>query len=234
MNIVITGASRGIGFELVKQFARDDNNEIIVISRNIKDLHTLQGVCKNINEHTKVQAIKYDITSGEIEDELIPEILKFISKVNILVNNAGILINKPFFEISSSDFDKTFNVNLKAPFELIKSLFPYFSKKAHIVNIGSMGGYQGSMKFPGLSIYSASKGALAILTEALAEELKESDISINCLALGAADTEMLRKAFPNYKPPLTAEEMSEFICNFAQTGNRFFNGKVLPVSVSIP
>jgi len=234
MNIVITGASRGIGFELVKQFARDEKNEIIAISRDMKNLRTLQGVCKNINKDANVHVIKYDITSGNVEGELLPDVLKVFNKVDILINNAGLLINKPFFETSISDFDKTFNVNVKAPFEIIKALFSYFSKKAHIVNIGSMGGVQGSMKFPGLAIYSASKGALAVLTEALAEELKESNISINCLALGAADTEMLRQAFPHYKPPLSAEEMSEFICNFALTGNQFFNGKILPVSVSTP
>ena len=234
MNIIVTGASQGIGFELVKKFSQDKQNVIIAISRNMQRLRTLQGVCKNINMEAKVHAIKYDITSENVEGELLPELLKHIDKVDILINNAGILINKPFYETSNSDFDKTFNVNVKAPFEIIKALFPYFSKKAHIVNIGSMGGVQGSMKFPGLAIYSASKGALAVLTEALAEELKESNISINCLALGGADTKMLRQAFPHYKPPLSAEEMSEFICNFALTGNRFFNGKILPVSVSTP
>ena len=97
-----------------------------------------------------------------------------------------------------------------------------------------MGGYQGSSKFPGLSLYSASKGALSILSECMAEELGEKGIKVNCLALGAAQTEMLEKAFPGYQAPLSANEMAEFISDFAINGHRYFNGKILPISVSTP
>jgi NAD(P)-dependent dehydrogenase (short-subunit alcohol dehydrogenase family) len=97
-----------------------------------------------------------------------------------------------------------------------------------------MGGYQGSMKFPGLALYSASKGALAVMSECLAEEFKETGIKVNCLALGAAQTEMLKEAFPNYQPPLSAEEMASFVCDFALRGQSFFNGKILPVALTDP
>ena len=107
-------------------------------------------------------------------------------------------------------------------------------QNAHIVNIGSMGGFQGSAKFKGLSLYSSSKGALAILSECLAEELKERKIFVNCLALGSAQTEMLSEAFPGYHAPLTAREMAGFVVDFATRGHRWFNGKVLPVAVSTP
>jgi NAD(P)-dependent dehydrogenase (short-subunit alcohol dehydrogenase family) len=105
---------------------------------------------------------------------------------------------------------------------------------SHIVNIGSMGGFQGSAKFAGLSAYSASKAALHNFTECLAEELKERKISVNCLALGSAQTEMLEKAFPGYESPVMAFEMGKYIADFALTGHKFFNGKVLPVAVTTP
>jgi NAD(P)-dependent dehydrogenase (short-subunit alcohol dehydrogenase family) len=118
---------------------------------------------------------------------------------------------------------------------MIKNLLPLLKAgNAHIVNITSMGGYLGSAKFNGLSHYSASKAALAILTECCAEEYKNDHLSFNALALGSVQTEMLGEAFPGYKAPVNAEEMGEFIANFAINGNRFFNGKVLPVSMSIP
>jgi NAD(P)-dependent dehydrogenase (short-subunit alcohol dehydrogenase family) len=97
-----------------------------------------------------------------------------------------------------------------------------------------MGGVQGSLKFPGLSAYSSSKGAVITLMELLAEECKELGISFNTLALGAVQTEMLAEAFPDYKAPTTAFEMAEYIANFALTGNQFYNGKVLQVSSSTP
>jgi NAD(P)-dependent dehydrogenase (short-subunit alcohol dehydrogenase family) len=105
---------------------------------------------------------------------------------------------------------------------------------SHIVNISSMGGFQGSSKYKGLSYYSASKSALACLTECLANEFSEYGISVNCLALGSVKTEMLDKAFPGYKAPVDAKEMAEFISDFALTGHKFFNGKILPVAVTNP
>jgi NAD(P)-dependent dehydrogenase (short-subunit alcohol dehydrogenase family) len=97
-----------------------------------------------------------------------------------------------------------------------------------------MGGVQGSAKFAGLSAYSSSKAALCTLTECLAEELKLENISVNCLALGAVQTEMLSKAFPGYRAPLSASEMAEFIVQFARSGHYYFNGKILPVSSTTP
>jgi 3-oxoacyl-[acyl-carrier protein] reductase len=105
---------------------------------------------------------------------------------------------------------------------------------SHIVNIGSMGGFQGSSKFAGLSAYSSSKSALAGLSECLAEEFQDHNIKVNCLAFGAVQTEMLEKAFPTYNATLLPSEMADFVLNFALNGHRFFNGKVLPVSSSTP
>jgi NAD(P)-dependent dehydrogenase (short-subunit alcohol dehydrogenase family) len=126
------------------------------------------------------------------------------------------------------------HVNLSAPARLIQCLLPMMKKGSHVVNISSMGGFQGSQKFPGLSIYSATKAGLASLTECLAEEYKGTGISFNCLALGATDTEMLNEAFPGYKAPFTAEEMASFIVDFALTKHKFMNGKIIPVTISTP
>ncbi len=144
------------------------------------------------------------------------------------------MLNKPLGMITAPEIEEVFSVNVKAPMLLIQALLPLMKPGSHIVNIGSMGGVQGSVKFPGLSAYSASKGALAVLTECLAEELKDRQIAVNCLAFGAVQTEMLAKAFPGYEAPVSAGKMAEFVADFALNGNRYFNGKILPVSLSTP
>ena len=156
------------------------------------------------------------------------------NQVDILINNAGVLINKPFTELLETDFVEMLQSNFIGHVRIIQSLLPLMPAGSHIVNIGSMGGFQGSAKFPGLSAYSASKAALHTLTECLAHELTEQQIKVNCLALGSAQTEMLEKAFPGYESPVMAFEMGKYIADFALTGHRFFNGKVLPVALTTP
>jgi short-subunit dehydrogenase len=229
MNIVLTGASRGIGFEMVKHFA-GQGHLVIAVSRNIASLQHLATKTEKGN----LIPLGIDLENPTAYAEL-PQLLAQQSlKVDVLINNAGLLINKHFSQLDNDDFDRMFAVNVKAPFGVIRSLGGHFAPNAHILNIGSMGGYQGSAKFSGLSLYSASKGALAILTECLAEELKSDGIKVNCLALGAAQTEMLTEAFPGYIAPVSAKEMAEFIAWFALNGHHFFNGKILPVSISTP
>lgn len=222
MNIVISGASKGIG-KAVAETLTKQGHQVFAFSRNIK------ADASNPNLHT----FSFDLTQSNFKP-LLKAVESVFKQVDMLINNAGILVNKPFLNLSDDDIDLSLDLNLKAPAKLIQAIVPLMQEKSHIVNISSMGGFQGSVKFPGLSIYSASKGALAILTEVLALELENRKISVNALALGAAQTEMLAQAFPDYKAPLTAKEMAEFIGWFSLNGHRFFNGKVLPVSVSTP
>lgn len=144
------------------------------------------------------------------------------------------LINKPFEELSLENFNSVYQTNVMGVVGLIQEVLPFLKKDAHVVNISTMGGVQGSVKFPGLSAYSSSKAAVITLTELLAEEYKETGPSFNVLALGAVQTEMLEEAFPGYKAPLSAEEMADYIFNFSLTGNKFYNGKLLQVSNSTP
>ncbi len=228
MNIIVTGASKGIGKSLVKFFSNNKQHKVLAVSRDISALKELQNTCTY-----PVQILSFDITKCEDDNSLLEKV-KALGSIDVIINNAGLLINKPLTSLNGHEFDKLFNVNVKAVFLLTKQLLPYLRKGSHIVNIGSMGGYQGSSKYAGLSLYSASKGALAILTECMAEELKPQVISANCLALGAVQTEMLSEAFPDYKAPLSPDEIASFIADFALKGHRFFNGKIVPVSVSSP
>ena len=230
MNIIITGAGRGIGYEAVKKAAGYSSNNVIAISRNTNALDRLAKQFENIH------VIPFDITSPSLMAELIPRIKQKVSFIDVLINNAGALINKPFSHITPAELHYIYNVNVFAPFHLIQALLSLMGKEntSHIVNISSMGGFQGSAKFPGLSAYSSSKAAIAGLTECLAEELKEKNIRANCLALGAVQTEMLAEAFPGYQAPLTADQMAEFVIDFSTKAHLYLNGKVIPVSLSTP
>ena len=222
-NVVITGTSRGIGHELVQLYGAKNYN-VICLTR---DLSTIPN-SKNIS------VVSTDLSSPESIKNAVDFINDKFSSVDILINNAGQLINKPFNKTSFTDFEFVYKVNVFGVAELIRLLLKSFNSPANIINISSIGGIVGSGKFSGLSAYSSSKGALNILTEMLYEEFKESDITINTLALGAVQTEMLNNAFPGYKAPLSAKEMAEFILEFSLNGFKFFNGKIIPVSISNP
>lgn len=224
-NIVITGTSRGIGFELVHIFAEMGHN-VLSLSRNQRPLANLHF--DNIN------SLAFDLSKDEDYIKLSEYVKSDMKKVDILINNAGYLVNKPFEETSTEDFIQVYQTNVFGVAKLTQTLLPFMNSGSHVVNISSMGGVQGSMKFPGLAAYSSSKGAVITLTELLAEEYKEQGIAFNVLALGAVQTEMLEAAFPGYKAPTTAQEMATYIADFALTGNKYYNGKLLQVSNSTP
>lgn len=224
-NVVITGTSRGIGFELAQQFA-DAGNRVLALSRNTKPL-------KEVN-HKNISILSVDLSKEVAIAQVIDFVKSEWKQVDILINNAGKLINKPFEQLTSSDFLQVYQVNVFAVAELTKKLIPFMQKGSHVVTISSMGGIQGSMKFAGLAAYSSAKGAVITLSELLAEEYKERRIAFNVLALGAVQTEMLQEAFPDYKAPLTAKEMANYIFDFALKGNKFYNGKTLQVSSTTP
>ncbi|SFG91341.1 SDR family NAD(P)-dependent oxidoreductase [Pedobacter insulae] len=233
MNIVITGASSGIGFETALEFALDPKNKIVCIARSADKLRKLLEIAKGINPDCTLLPVEFDLVNDDYA-ALIPFLTERLGTIDILINNAGSLINKPFTETSTADLFDMLESNVISHFKMIQHALPLLKSGSHIVNVGSMGGFQGSVKFPGLAAYSASKAALHTLSECLAFELRETGIKINCLALGSAQTEMLEAAFPGYESPVMAFEMGKYIADFARTGHKFFNGKVLPVAVTTP
>lgn len=232
MNIVVTGASSGVGFELVKKMIDDDRvTKVVGIARRAERLELLAGYAASAGKGWKFVPLAQDVSELSVED-----VLDQMDRIDVLVNNAGMLISKSFEDLTDEDFHNIYKVNVFAPARLIRLLKPSMGgeRSSHIVNIGSMGGFQGASKFPGLSAYSSSKSAIAGLSECLAEEFKEYNIKVNCLAFGAVQTEMLEKAFPGFQASLSSGEMADFVLDFAVNGHKYYNGKVLPVSSSTP
>lgn len=224
-HIIITGTSRGIGFELVKQFAKQ-GHQVLALSRNDGPVNALN--LKNVT------AFCFDLGDMEAYEKVEAFVLDQWKHVDVLINNAGQVLNKPFAKTTITDFEEVYRTNVYGVAELIRVLLPHMAQNSHIVNISSMGGVQGSMKFAGLSAYSSSKAAVITLTELLAEEYKDSGISFNVLALGAVQTEMLEEAFPGYKAPITPAEIADYIVDFSLKGQKFYNGKLLQISNSTP
>lgn len=224
-NVIITGTSRGIGFEMVKLFS-EAGYKVLALSRNSKPVSELKL--------ENVTALEFDIANQSELVKLGSYLQTSMQVVDVLINNAGYLVNKPFAEITSEEFKQCYDVNVFGPAALIRALLPFMKKTGHVVSVSSMGGVQGSVKFPGLSAYSSSKGAIITLTELLAEEYKETGPSFNVLALGSVQTEMLEEAFPGLKAPLSATEMAKYIMDFSLTGNKFYNGKIMQVSSTTP
>ena len=224
-NVIITGCSRGIGYDLARLFAQS-GHKVLALSRNDKPIKELK--------EGNITAFPFDICNDR-DLEKVQHFLKDNWKtVDILINNAGQLLNKPFLQTSRIEFEEIYKVNVFGVAELTRLLIPKMTIGGHVVTISSMGGVQGSLKFPGLSAYSSSKGAVITLTELWAEEFKETGPSFNVLAIGAVQTEMLEEAFPGYEAPITAEDMAHYIMDFALNGQRYYNGKLLQVSSTTP
>lgn len=224
--MIVTGASKGIGYATAKAFAEQGHN-VLAIARNgtlLQKLKEEEGVAPYVSTLALDLAEDYDIN----------QMLQSFNKVDVLINNAGILVNKPFAEISSAELQKVYEVNVFAPFRLIQKLMPYFSSEAHIINVGSVGGVNGSQKFPGLTAYSSSKAAMSCLSECLQAEFENSNLTFNSLALGSVQTEMLTQAFPGYKAPVSPSQMADYIVNFALNAPNIIRGKTIFLSRTNP
>ena len=219
--LLITGAGKGIG-HATALLAAKQGHQVIALSRNIKALKGIEGIRPYAVDLAEPKQINFFIKQL---DNL---------QIDVLLNNAGVLTNTAVGDSTFDLFEKIYRVNVFGLAELTRQLLPQMTAKSHVVNISSMGGIQGSAKFPGLSIYSSSKAAVITLTELWAEEFKENGPRVNALALGAVQTEMLAKAFPGLQAPVSAKEFVHYVLDFCLTGHQFYNGKTLQVSSSTP
>lgn len=223
--IVVIGTSRGIGKQLVLELASNPNNEVHALSRNNSS---------EFSAFTNILFHEFDLESKNLH-AVANSIFESIGTFDFMVNNAGKLVNKPFTEITAEELQSCYQVNMLGIFQSVQAAVPFLNENgSHIVNISSMGGFQGSVKFAGLSAYSTSKAAICSFTELFSEEYKDTKIAMNCLCLGAVQTEMLEEAFPGYEAPHQADEMAKYIAEFLFAGYKFFRGKILPVTVSTP
>lgn len=225
--VIVAGAGKGIGLAIVKE-CLSKGIYVSAISRNCKNLEAIGATYRD-----QLEIIKSDLTIFKNYPEIISTLKRNEQPIDFVVYNAGLLINKSFKEIGIEDIESSYRTNVYVPFFLTQELLK-LNDKMHHIYISSMGGVQGSVKFPGLSAYSTSKAAVACLAEMLAVEYKDTQHTFNCLALGSVQTEMLNKAFPGYKAEVTPERMAKYIVNFAKEAPGVINGKIIEVAASNP
>jgi|SRR5690554_1131480 len=228
-SVCITGAGNGLGFELIHSFLRDTNLHVVAVTR---DGETLRKKLESISSSKRVTIVEADITTNTGREKIYAE-LKALPELGYLIHNAGVLVFKPFGEISETELKNVYNVNVFAPFLLTQQLLPIM-QRVHTVNISSVGGVGGSMKFAGLSAYSSSKAALNCLTEMWSEEFKDTENVFNCLALGSVETEMFKTAFPGVSASSSTSNMADYIVSFALRAPSVMRGKIISLSVSNP
>ena len=213
--ILVSGSSSGIGFEICSQ-ASDLGLNVIAISRNVEPL---KGILN-------LKSYSVDLTNQEQIEKFVKKLLSEDIKIDILINNAGFLVKDRFRNTTYEIFKEIYDVNVFGLATLTRSVLPIINKDGQVINITSVGGLNASKKFPGLSAYASSKGAVITLTEVLAEEYK-SRPRFNCLALGSVQTEMLKQAFPGYKAKIMPAEMAKHILDFALDESSLINGEII-------
>lgn len=226
MNIIVTGANKGIGLSLVKKYC-DLKFNVFAFSRSIDNLKKIKL------KHDNFNYISFDLEKGDYDKELMPSIKKHMrGKVDVVINNAGFLVNKKMLDLSKMDIVKSFQINVFSIFSLIKSIDGFLKSGSHIINISSLGGVPYTKKLIGLSAYSSSKAAVTVLTECFAEEFKERGILCNCFALGAVKTDMLKKAFPSFKGGESVDFVAKEIVDFSISKDKLLTGKIINLASS--
>lgn len=227
MRVFISGISGGIGRELVNAYLKSGDS-IIAATRNA------DSIASEFHDNANVQIIEYDFLK---DPESFHTKIKDVTNqsVDVVVNNAGLLCKDSLEDIQLDNAIDMYKVNALMPMYITRSLL--FGEKlvdgGLVINIGSMGGFQGTQKFGGLAAYSMSKAALVALTECMAAEWKER-LFVNCLCLGAVNTDMLKTAFPDYRAPISDVQMANFIQHFSRYSAKTMSGCIIPVAISNP
>ena len=198
--VLITGASRGIGAECARTFAKNGYNVAINYFRSEKNALDLKS---EINDGGGVaEVFKADVSDEKQVEEMISAVVKRFGKVNVLVANAGVSKSGVFSDMTQSDFDKIFDTNVRGVFNVVKGVLPhmYERESGSIVTISSIWGQTGGSCEV---LYSMSKAAIIGMTKALAKEVAPMHIRVNSVSPGAIDTDMLSC--------LTDEEKEDFI-----------------------
>lgn len=198
--VLITGASRGIGAECARTFAKNGYNVAINYFRSEKNALDLKA---EINDGGGVAEIfKADVSDEKQVEEMISAVVKRFGKVNVLVANAGVSKSGVFSDMTQSDFDKIFDTNVRGVFNVVKGVLPhmYERESGSIVTISSIWGQTGGSCEV---LYSMSKAAIIGMTKALAKEVAPMHIRVNSVSPGAIDTDMLSG--------MTDEEKEDFI-----------------------
>ncbi|MGI9861510.1 SDR family oxidoreductase [Moorella naiadis] len=190
---LVTGASRGIGRAIVLALAKNGVN----LALNSRSMDNLKDVAQEAASHgVDVLLCPADLAEAATPAQIIKRVVKYFGGLDILINNAGVAIQKPLADTSIDEWDLLLAVNARAPFLLCREAIPYLQKSeaATIINIASVVGTKGYIN---QGAYTAAKHALMGMTKVLAQELYEADIRVHVISPGGVATDMVAKMRPD-------------------------------------
>jgi len=231
-NVVITGATGGIGNSLVKKFCENGSN---VLATGTKD-EKLSDLKKNFNE---VNAVKFDLNDHKNIEKFIDDASATLGGLDILINNAGINLDNISIRLTEENWKKVIDINLTSTFLMCKFAIKKMlkNKSGKIINITSIVGHTGNL---GQANYSASKAGIVAFSKSLAIEYAKKNININCVSPGFIKTEMTDKINEEFKNLLiskipsgdlgTGEDVSNCVAFLASDMAKYINGETIHVN----
>jgi len=220
---IVTGSGRGIGAATAEALVQA-GCRVVVTSRTLPEVEATIARIKKAHSNAALLGMRADVADLKSIESLFSETEKEWGPVEILVNNAAVGFATDLYTIDQSTWDQIQDINVRGTFFCSRELMKRIrgtGKKGAIVNLSSLGGLRSTDKFPGLSPYVASKFAVVGLTEALAVEGRAIGVRVNCVAPGAVDTEMLRKAAPHLKTETKPADVAKIIrtlCDESESG----------------
>ena len=229
---IITGGGRGIGAATALLFARE-GAQVVIASRTSHELQKIIAQIEDESGKGKALAVIADVSREEEVQKLFGKCLATFGTLDILVNNAAVIEKRDFIDFDAETWDSIMSVNIRGSFLCSREAFRQMQKAGRggcIVNLSSLSGVRGPEKFPGMSSYVVSKYAVTGLTESLAVEGRPLGIRVNCVAPGAVETAMLRKAAPFLKTSTTPQDVAQTILFLAdESQSRHMTGALIEI-----
>ncbi len=239
--VLVTGGSSGIGWAAARAFL-EEGARVAITGR---DAGRLKRAEAELSRHGTVLAIRGDVSKAADAKRMVSETTKRMGPIDVLVNNAGVYVNKPVESLSEREYDTVMDINMKGTFLCTKYAIPGMVKRKRgaIVNVSSDSGLEGAA---GSSVYCASKGAMVLFTKAVALDHAKDHIRVNVICPGEVKTPMMEKdaaasgrGFEEYyrrlvdpipmKRAATAEEIARGILFLASDDASYMTGTVLSV-----
>lgn len=233
--VVVTGASKGIGRAVAKEFANNGYNVVICYNKSVSDA---QQLLNEVSQTTRAIAVKVDVSNEDDVKNMVEITKKTFGNIDVLVNCAGVSDTRLLIDSTKDDYDFVFDTNMRGTYNTCKLVGREMlsNQSGKIINISSIWGLRGGSCE---SVYSASKGAIIAFTKALAKELGLNGINVNAVAPGFIQTDMTKNVTEEIRREImdnsalgrlgTPEDVAGVVSFLASEKSEFITGQVISV-----